>query len=404
MAFSSLETVEALVEAVRAKPGEFAGVASLAAASGLGASNLHDLCRQHFHATPARLLAKARMATARRALIESDQAISELASDAGYEGLSSFHANFRRANGMSPASFRTLRGAREFHFALPKALPLARSLAFLGRDPTSLTERVDGDRFEAGLLLAGKPARLDVELRPGRARCVIHGRGRLRARAAAEAHSYLLRRIGLEADPAPFERRVRTEPGLLTLTRGRRGLRIPRTGDPFECLAWTVVGQQISLPFARTLFRRLVEKTGKPVGAGLFTPPEPEAVAALSQAELTAVQFSQRKAEYIIDAAGLIADGQLPLAALGAGSATRAEESLLAVRGIGPWSAHYLMMRGYGFEDCVPVGDAGLVRALAHFFDLPQRPGPAETLELMERFRPYRTFATFHLWMSLEDL
>jgi AraC family transcriptional regulator of adaptative response / DNA-3-methyladenine glycosylase II len=283
-------------------------------------------------------------------------------------------------------------------------LPVERSLAFLGRDAQSATERVTGDRFEAGLLLTGRPAKIGVELRPGRARATLHSRHRLGEDSAAEAHAYLLRRLGLDAEPAAFERQVRADPSLAPLIRGRRGLRVPRTGDAFECLAWTVVGQQISLPFARTLFRRLAERTGQPAGDGLYTPPAPAAVAALEADELTAVQFSQRKAEYLIGAARDIADGRLDLEGLHLASATRAEQRLLAVHGLGPWSVHYLLMRGFGFEDCVPVGDAGLVRALMHFFELDERPDPARTLALMERFRPYRTFATFHLWMSLQEL
>ncbi len=402
-----LEAVEGLVAELRRQPGDFVGVASLARASGLGTSKLHDLFRRHFHATPARMLARARLAQARRELIASDQAIADLAFGAGYESLSSFNANFRRAAGMSPSEYRRLRGVRSFHFALPRSLPLARSLAFLDRDPVSLTERVRDDRFEAGLLLAGKPARLEVDLQPGLARCHISTHSRSRARlpadAAARAHDYLQRRLGLDANPAPFERQVRAHADLAPLLRHRRGLRIPRLGEPFECLVWTIVGQQISLPFARTLFRRLVEKAGRPAGDGLFTPPQPQAVAALQPEELISMQLSRRKSEYLLGAAAQIAQGSLPLDELAIGSATRAERRLLEVRGLGPWSVHYLMMRGFGFADCVPLGDAGLVRALCRFFDLAERPDPGQTLALMERFRPYRTLATFHLWNSLED-
>lgn len=398
-----LEAVETLVAALRHQPGDFAGVASLAQASRLGTSKLHDLLRRHFHATPARLLARARIARTRRELIAGESTISDLAFAAGYESLSSFNANFRRATGMSPSEYRRLRGVRDFQFALPRSLPLSRSLAFLDRDPVSLTERVRDDRFEAGLWLAGKPARLEVDLQPGRAKCRILSRSRLPADGAAQAHDYLQRRLGLDTDPAPFERQIRTNAELAPLLADRRGLRIPRLGETFECLIWTIVGQQISLPFARTLFRRLVEKTGRPVGGGLFTPPQPRAVAALSATELTAVQFSARKAEYLLAVAHQISQGSLSLDALATGSATRAERELLSIRGLGPWSVHYLMMRGFGFADCVPVGDAGLVRALMHFFGLPERPSPSQTLALMEPFRPYRTLATFHLWTSLED-
>ena len=79
------------------------------------------------------------------------------------------------------------------------------------------------------------------------------------------------------------------------------------------------------------------------------------------------------------------------------------KETLSQIRGLGPWSIQYLLMRSFGFEDCVPVGDAALVNALQRFYDLDARPGPEETQRLMEPFAPYRSFAAFHLWRSLAD-
>ena len=76
---------------------------------------------------------------------------------------------------------------------------------------------------------------------------------------------------------------------------------------------------------------------------------------------------------------------------------------MLDVRGLGPWSVQYFLMRGLGFADCVPVGDAGLTAALQRFHHLDHRPGPAETRELMEPFAPFRSLGTYHLWSSLGD-
>ena len=73
------------------------------------------------------------------------------------------------------------------------------------------------------------------------------------------------------------------------------------------------------------------------------------------------------------------------------------------MRGLGPWSAQYVMMRACGFADCVPVGDSGLATALERLHDLDERPGPDETRRLMEPFAPFRSLATFHLWRMLGD-
>ncbi len=167
---------------------------------------------------------------------------------------------------------------------------------------------------------------------------------------------------------------------------------------------WTLLGQQINIAFALTLYRRLVRRSGRAVGDGLFAPPLPEAVAAVDREALLAEQFSGRKVEYLVDTAAAVACGDLDLQGLAEGSATAAEQALLAVRGIGPWSANYLMMRAFGFEDCLPLGDTGLTQGLWRFFSLEERPGPKETQELMTPFSPHRSLATFHLWQSLATL
>ncbi len=293
-----------------------------------------------------------------------------------------------------------------FRLALPRGYPVARTLAYLGRDPASVTMRAEGNSFALGLWLDGRPGVLRVELVSGEARGTVEARRALPPDAEARARDSLSRLLGLNRDPRAFERHVSAAPALAPLIAGRRGLRILQTPDPFDGLIWAIVGQQINLAFAFTLRRRLVERAGTPALDGLFAPPTAEKVANLEVEELAREQFSRRKAEYLIGVARRIVAGELDLARLAAAPAAdmeSVEAELLAVRGLGPWSAHYLMMRAFGFEDCVPVGDSGLVRGLMKFFHLASRPGPAATRELMQPFAPYRSWATFHLWQSLKD-
>jgi len=93
-----------------------------------------------------------------------------------------------------------------------------------------------------------------------------------------------------------------------------------------------------------------------------------------------------------------MAAGELDLGALPRMSATRAERTLLAVRGLGPWSVNYLMMRSLGFADCVPLGDTGVTSGLQTLFRLEERPDVDATRRLMSVFSPHRSLATAHLW------
>ena len=85
----------------------------------------------------------------------------------------------------------------------------------------------------------------------------------------------------------------------------------------------------------------------------------------------------------------------------GATSYTETERTLGGVRGIGPWTVQYVMLRALGFSDCLPASDAGLAQALHRLPEYGCRPGPEEIRALLSRFTPYRSLAVAHLWASL---
>ena len=186
--------------------------------------------------------------------------------------------------------------------------------------------------------------------------------------------------------------------GLARLVAGRPGLRLSQVPTVFDGLLWSIIGQQINFPFACLLRRRLIERAGTPLANGLYAPPLPAALAALEPADLRALQFSRQKADYVIAAARLAVEGKLDLAALRTMSATRAERTLLAIHGLGPWSVNYLMMRALGCADCVPLGDTGVTSGLQALLKLDPRPDIDATRRLMTVFSPYRSLATAHLW------
>ena len=278
------------------------------------------------------------------------------------------------------------RGDGMFVIPLPRPYPAKVPLRALGRDPESRCERVVGSTLVKPLPFGT----LTIELERGAARCRVD-----RACVPGEARKVAIRLLGLTADPKPFERRH------ADLVEGRRGLRIPLTATVFEAITWAIVGQQVNLAFAFKLRRVLVELAGGP--GELVAHPEAAQVATLDYADLTARQYSRRKAEYVIDTARLIAGGALDIERLPEQPPEEVRERLLAIRGFGEWSTNYVMMRGCGFENCLPLGDTGLTTSLQRFFRLDTRPGRAETEELMRRFEPYRSLATFHLWQRLHD-
>ncbi len=402
-----LEDIETLVAEVRTNPAAFADTRAIVRRSGFGTTRLFELLRQHFHLTPADLLLRARLAAVRRRLLEDDAGLLEVANDVGFESLSVFHDQFRRLNGLTPAAYRELRNANSFTLTLPADYPLGYLRRALGRDTHSVTERLAGDVYTAAVQLKGGAAVIQLKLSATTIDVSLvralapsqppSGKSTTASTPAADVHARVCGLLGLDQDAAAFGRLAK-KLGLKRLVAGRPELRIAQTPSVFDGLLWSIIGQQINFGFACQLKRRLIERVSQPIGHGLHAPPTPVAVASLEESDLLPLQFSRQKAAYLVNTAKLVADGKLDLDALGLMSATRAERTLLAIRGLGPWSVNYLMMRSLGFADCVPLGDTGVTSGLQTLLKLEQRPDVDATRSLMSVFSPHRSLATAHLW------
>lgn len=388
-----LEKIEALVDDVRAQPGRFADAAACAAHVGLDEERLTKLLRQHYHATPEDVLRRARLADARRRLLSGAESPARIAAAIGYASLARFAEDFQRFNGLGATAYRALAKGQRFTLRLPPSYPLGYLRRALGRDHNSATERLEGDVYTTAIRVGEEAHLLTMTLAPDRI-SVSLGR---ETRRLADVHAMVVGLLGLDQDTAAFGRHAQAL-GLQRLIAGRPELRISQTHTIYSGLLWTIVGQQINFTFASLLLRRLIEKTGLPLDHHLHAPPTPQAVAALNPEELLSLQYSRQKADYVTSISRLIAEGALDLESLPRMSATRAEQTLLAVRGLGPWSVNYLMMRALGFADCLPLGDTGVTSGLVSLFQLKQRPDAAKTIRLLAPFSPFRSLATAHLW------
>ncbi|MCA8955723.1 MAG: DNA-3-methyladenine glycosylase 2 family protein [Planctomycetes bacterium] len=377
--------------------GSVQSVAQAARELGIGTTKLTELFRHYYHASPAAYLAAGRHERACELLRESDRRVLDIALAVGCESLSAFHESFRRHAGLAPSEFRALREATRFVLALPAGWNRTAFLAHLGRDRDSACERVEDNALVKTLVAAGVPLRLDVELQARRAVCRVESAtgAVLAPDAVFAAHGAVVRLLSLRQGASGFERHVAAL-GLARLTRGGRGTRVWLTADPFEALVWSIVGQQVHLQFAFALRRRLVERCGLPLGR-MFAHPTPEQVADLEPADLRAMQFSQRKAEYLIGCARRIARGEFDLDGLGELPVPALRAALAAQRGLGPWSAEYVAMRGFGRSDCGLPGDVAVRAGLQSLFELPRRPTQVEAEAWMRTFSPWRSLAVVHL-------
>lgn len=393
------EAVLELTRRIREEPGAYATVEDLARALDMSTTHLNDLFHRFYHRSAGWFLTEARVHKACRLLAATDERVLEIGAASGYASLSSFNENFRKLTGMSPAEYRRLRDSGAFVLRLP-GWEAAWALRFQGRDGESLCERHDGVALTKALTVEGQPVVLKLTALDG----VVYCQAESASQSAVDmfqVHAIALRLLGAAPDPSSFARTASQEPRLRALVKDRPRLRIPQTATVFEGLCWAIIGQQISLPSAYQLRRNLARLAGTPLASGLFTHPTPAAVAALDYADLQRLRFSRRKAEYLIDAARSIVSGVLPVESFSGLPADEVQERLLGVRGIGVWSSNYLGMRSCGLGDCAPIGDTGLAAGLQRYLGLSQKPDGEETRRLMEGFKPFRSFVTFHLWQTL---
>jgi DNA-3-methyladenine glycosylase II len=271
---------------------------------------------------------------------------------------------------------------------------------FHGRDTEALAERIDGQTIRKGVMIDGVPAVLEIDLgaQPDQALCIVDLDG---ARLPGQAQEMLLNVLGLRIDPAPFEAAVANDPLFAPLVRRERGLRVIQSATIFEALSWAIIGQQINLGFAISLRRTFIALAGRAHTSGLWCYPEATDAARLELDDLTSRKFSRAKAETLLRLARLVADGQLDLSR--DADLPSVSERLLAVKGIGPWTVNYALLRGYGFPDCSLEGDVAVRTAIGRLLGTAARPDLAEAAAFLEIYRPHRTMAAAHLWASLSQ-
>ncbi len=225
------------------------------------------------------------------------------------------------------------------------------------------------------------------------------------AEARDEITRYAREWFDLDNDLAPFYSMARQDVILNNVVNRLYGLRNMGIPDLFEALCWGILGQQINLAFAYTLKRRFVETFGTPVRSEDITCwlfPTPEVVAALSVSDLAALQMTSKKSEYLIGVARLIVEGKISKGMLmKADDFKEAEKMLVSIRGIGPWTANYVLMRCLRYPAAFPIDDVGLHNAIKSVLEMPQKPTVPYIRELSTGWKNWESYATFYLWRVL---
>jgi AraC family transcriptional regulator of adaptative response / DNA-3-methyladenine glycosylase II len=382
------------------------GVTGLAARIGYTTRQLERLLQAEVGANPL-ALARAQRAQTARVLIETTELpFSDVAFAAGFSSIRQFNDTVRAVCDLTPTTLRQRARSRfgrgeSATGALSLRLPLRTPFAYeglfghLAASAVPGVEEVRNGSYRRTLRLANGNGIVSLTPQPDHVQCEIM-LDDFRDLAAAIARCRRL--LDLDADPEAVVDALSADPDLGVLVAKAPGQRIPRTVDEHELALRVVLGQQVSIKAARTHARRIVIGYGQPVadvnGGLTHVFPAVEHLAAIDPAHLAFPKSRQRSLTALISA---LAEREVVLDA--GCDWDRARSQLMGLPGVGPWTAEVIAMRGLGDPDAFPASDLG-VRIAAQQLGLPAEPRPLT--EHSARWRPWRSYATQHLWTSLD--
>ncbi len=406
---SSVDAVSRLVASAARKIDEGAlnrgSIEELASELGVGARHLRRTMRDELGVGPMELGLSRRIALARELLLGTSLPVTEVAFASGFSSVRRFNDAYRRSQGMTPSDVRRPGGSDPAGNVLRVVLdvrpPFDASLAFafLRARAVRGSEAFSGDTYSRAVSMNGASGIVTVRAAKGRHAIVVEVSPSLGpSLMTIAARTRCL--FDSDADPTSIGEHLSRDGLLAKRVAARPSLRVMGAFDPFEWTVRAVLGQQISVRGALTIAGRLVAKLGAPVKADgvldapAFAWPDANRLAGAREETIVSLGVTRARAATVLRLARAVAGGTLVLDRTADPRTTR--EALLALPGIGPWTAQYIEMRALGWPDAFPAGDLGLRKAL----------GGVSVAECEARslpWRPWRAYAAAHLWMGLAE-
>jgi AraC family transcriptional regulator, regulatory protein of adaptative response / DNA-3-methyladenine glycosylase II len=379
------------------------GVGGLARRLAVSARHLHRELVAEVGAGPLALARTRRAQTARLLIDQTALPLTTVAFTSGFDSIRQFNDTMRASFGCPPSTLRrqpgrSLPGAGEIVLRLRYRPPYAAEamLDFLGARAIPGVEEVTNGRYRRTVQTQRSRGIISLEPQSDSNTVLLRlGFEDLTDLPLVVQRSRQL--FDLDADPSAIAGTLGDDPLLRPLLEAQPGLRIPGAMDGFEMAVRAILGQQISVAGARTMVARLVARLGDPLSEpnGTLTHCFPSA-AAVAAADLQGIGLTGARIVSLRALAGAVARGEIVLDR----GANRLEtsERLLALPGVGPWTAACIALRALGDPDALPATDLGLRRALER---LDGRADPGSITAIAEAWRPWRGYAVLYLWHSL---
>lgn len=273
--------------------------------------------------------------------------------------------------------------------------------AFHLRDQQNIAEIVEGNLLHKGILWEGSSAQLVIAIGECNATISLDIDDQKAIPCEQKVVELGKHMLGLQQDIEKFEVQYLSHPVIGQLISHQRGLRIYQSASAFEALVWAIIGQQISVIAAIAIRRRFIQATGSMHSSGIWCFPDAQHVSVVDDETLRQAGFSMGKIVAIRALCDAILTKKIDLSVrIDHHNAQELTDQLLCLKGIGPWTVSYALLRGFNYLDGSLHGDVAVRRNLQPLLGMETQPTTKETEKWLEEFSPWRALVAAHLWHS----
>ncbi len=292
---------------------------------------------------------------------------------------------------------------KKFSFSTPLDFNFSECLRFLQRSDLECLFRVKNEVVQFALEIENEIFLIQVFWKKERLRVEIL-KGELTSFSKKIITNHILEWFDVKRDLTSFYKMCKKDKLLKSICKKNQGLRLIGVPSFLEAISWAIIGQQINLTFAYSLKKRLVENFGQKnhlEGNDFYLFPTAKVISKLTEEDLRPFQFSRSKIKYLTGVAKAIDEGLISKNALSQLSYDEAKAKLIEHKGVGNWTADYVLMKCLRYPDAFPITDVGIHNAIKKELNLEKKPSIESIEDMAEKWGGWKSYATFYLWQSL---
>ena len=292
---------------------------------------------------------------------------------------------------------------KKFSISTPSDFNFSECLRFLQRSDSECLFRVENEVVQFALEVENEIFLIQVFWKKEKLRVEVL-KGELTSFSKKYISNHILEWFDVNRDLAGFNKMCQKDKLLKTIWKKNQGLRLIGVPSFLEAISWAIIGQQINLTFAYSLKKRLVENFGKKIqfeGKDFYLFPSAKVISKLTEDDLRPLQFSRSKIKYLTGVAKAIDSGEISKTMLLPLSYEEAKVKLIEHKGVGNWTADYVLMKCLRCPDAFPITDVGIHNAIKKELNLENKPSIESIEEMAKNWNGWKSYATFYLWHSL---